>query len=126
MSCCNLILIDDDPVALFLYSEILKHYKFPVSPTSFTNAKEAIKHLKELDNDAPIIILLDLNMPIMDGWTFLDSIKEIAPDKRMHVFILSSSVNRSDQVRAKSYEMVCDYFEKPLTEVAILKMLACL
>jgi len=59
--------------------------------------------------------MLDINMPIMNGWDFMDAIKEKGMDKNVSVIILTSSINNADKIKAKKYDMVVDYVEKPLS-----------
>jgi CheY-like chemotaxis protein len=66
----------------------------------------------------PDVILLDINMPIMDGWDFLEWFKEFKENlvKAIPIFMVSSSIDWRDIEKAKSYEEVIDYMSKPLTD----------
>jgi CheY-like chemotaxis protein len=81
-----------------------------------TNGEEALQSLKGIiDQNLPSFILLDLNMPIMDGWEFLDNVQNIEDLKNIPIFIFTSSINPVDKERSLSYANVRGYISKPLT-----------
>ncbi len=115
-------IIDDDRVYVNLVSKVIELRKLSKEIMIFKNGKEAIDFFrqhadKEIDGQqVPKIILLDLNMPIMDGWEFLEEYTEIktriATD--IELFVVSSSINPRDINRAKAIEEVSDYIVKPI------------
>ena len=111
-------IIDDDPIHIFTAKRILKMEKACDEILVFKDGKEAYDGLKKMitDNDElPKLILLDLNMPIWDGWDFLDEFTKIEKSKEIKILINSSSQNREDLNRAKSYEMIDGFIYKPFT-----------
>ncbi|MAQ76558.1 MAG: response regulator [Aquimarina sp.] len=114
-------IIDDDSIYINLITKILELKKISKSVLVFKNGKEALDYFQSLvdhgdANQIPGIILLDLNMPIMDGWEFLDqfaAINEKLPE-RTNLYVVSSSINLRDIDRAKSIDIVSDYITKPL------------
>ncbi|WP_298541524.1 response regulator [uncultured Aquimarina sp.] len=115
--------IDDDPIFVFGIKRIIKIIGFCNNLLVFKNGKEALDNLKSIiseNQNVPDVILLDLNMPILDGWQFLDEFVKIPCRKKITIYIVSSSVDPEDVLRAKSYEEVCDYIVKPVT-VEMLK-----
>jgi CheY-like chemotaxis protein len=64
----------------------------------------------------PIVIFLDLNMPIKDGWEFLGDFTQIPPDQRegVSIYVISSSINPTDRERAQKYDVVGGYLSKPV------------
>ncbi len=115
-------IIDDDRVYVNLVSKVIELRKLSKEIMIFKNGKEAIDFFRqhadqEIDGQqVPKIILLDLNMPIMDGWEFLEEYTEIktriATD--IELFVVSSSINPRDINRAKAIEEVSDYIVKPI------------
>ena len=122
MSSLNSIcVIDDDMIYQFAVKLNLKQHQLATQVMTFDNGDEARKYFTEnLKNPAmlPDVILLDINMPIMDGWDFLDWYKVNKEDfaRQVPIFMVSSSIDWRDIERAKSYDSVLDYISKPLTE----------
>nr|WP_321222116.1 response regulator [uncultured Psychroserpens sp.] len=78
----------------------------------------AINNLKPImlaGENLPDIILLDINMPIMDGWQFLDEFVKIESHKLITIYIVSSSIDPQDIKRAKKYQNISNYIVKPIT-----------
>lgn len=111
------LLIDDDPVTNIINTRILnKHFTFKV--IVFTDALEALNRLKNRSiPEFPDFIFLDINMPEMDGWDFLEAFQELPSDvhEKCHVIILTSSIDFTDIKKAKTYTVVRDFISKPLT-----------
>lgn len=124
----NLLLIDDDDVFVFLAKKTVERTNLVEFIQVFGNGLDAINFLK-LNHDninlLPEIILLDLSMPIMDGWQFLDQFKELIPilQKKISVYICSSSISPSDILLAKNNEAVSDYIIKPVTKDKIIDLI---
>ncbi len=94
--------------------------KFSESILVFENGYDAIKGLKEITERGeklPEVILLDLNMPIMDGWDFLDDFIKLPNhnEDKVYVYIVSSSIAQRDLERAKDFDIIHNYIVKPLT-----------
>ena len=117
----SVVLVDDDPNAAFFTRRALRKAAPEASFTFFEDARAALAHMQDqLDNHPeglPDLLLLDLNMPALSGWEFLDQACE--PEKlrktRMKLYILTSSVNPDDIERARRSECVDGYLEKHLT-----------
>ncbi len=122
----KIMLIDDDDISSFIYRKIIEKAGLTKDHIStFLRGQDALSHLeKTIDSvtEFPDLILLDINMPVMDGWGFLDHYSEnIWPNlsKRVVVCMLSSSVYQEDINRANSYTQVSDYISKPLTTAVL-------
>lgn len=111
-------IIDDDPIFVFGTKKIMNIANFCESIMVFHNGEEAINHLKPIIESGspsiPDLILLDLNMPIMDGWQFLDEFIKVYCDRKITIFIVSSSIDPADVERAKKYDRVSNYLVKPI------------
>ena len=111
-------IIDNDKLTVKLISILVSKNKFCEEIQSFDNAQRAIDKLKQNDSNngvLPDAILLDLNMPAMDGWQFLDEFMLLPIKKEISIFIMTSSIDPVDIEMAKKYKIVKDYVEKPIT-----------
>jgi CheY-like chemotaxis protein len=104
-------LVDDNEVDLFVQSKFIQLSQFAHTIVTYQSPKEALEALAT--GQLPDIIFLDLNMPGMDGFQFLDNLK--AKARKPLVVILTSSNNQSDRKRAQDYENVLGFVTKPLT-----------
>lgn len=110
--------IDDDPIYIFGIRKILEIANICESILIFHNGKEAYDKLSAIiknGENIPDLILLDLNMPIWDGWRFLDEFIKIPIEKVITIFVVSSSIDPEDIEKAKTYEAVSNYVVKPIT-----------
>ena len=119
-----ILFIDDDPISNFVGSRTLEHFNFTDEVISCMSGFEALDFLKKsiAENRIPDIIFLDLYMPKMDGWRFLEEFRKLGITKEIKIVILTSSVYSEDTKKAKEYKEVCDYITKPL-KVEDLKVL---
>jgi CheY-like chemotaxis protein len=111
-------IIDDDPIFVFATKRIMQFSNFCNGFLDFNNGQEAINYLRPLmerNENIPELILLDLNMPVLDGWQFLDEFVKIKYDGKVTIYIVSSSIMASDFAKAEKYEQVCNYIIKPVT-----------
>ncbi len=113
-------IIDDDPIFIYGTKRIMKEIDFCNDILVFNNGQDAMDGLNELTSqgkDLPSIIFLDLNMPIMNGWEFLEDFVQIPNNNRekVTVYIISSSVDPRDLERIKNYDVVNNYILKPLS-----------
>lgn len=115
----NILLVDDDEGVNFLNKYLLNDSKVAASISTAINGREALKLVSD-SGICPDIIFLDINMPVMDGFEFLENFREQSPCfSNSKVYMLTSSLRDSDRARAAMYECVVDYLEKPLSEEAI-------
>ncbi len=120
----SVLLIDDNASTNFLHSRILRNSKLVDSIHSVTSAQEGLAYLTTAKNDAyprPNLIFLDINMPGMNGWEFLDAYRDLPVTQRGEIVIvmLTTSLNPDDFNRAKNIEEINDFQPKPLTVEAI-------
>ena len=106
----KILLVDDDPIFLTLAELAIKKESDQVEIFKAMNGEEAINFLKSQSVD---VIFLDLNMPVMNGWEFLDALPEIE-NWGKEVYVLTSSIDPSDQRKADENPLVTSMLEKPL------------
>lgn len=106
----TIVLIDDDPISTFVTEKLIsRNVKEPCQFFKYQSARTA---LKEIYSIKPNYLFLDLNMPEMNGWDFLDSFN--SDQNEAQIYILSSSVDERDISKASRYSVVKDYLSKPL------------
>ncbi|MFY8003615.1 MAG: response regulator [Chitinophagaceae bacterium] len=115
----KICIIDDDEIYQFTSKINLKKINSSIEIIKFLNGEDAIHFFKNnanINELLPNIILLDINMPILNGWDFLAEYDEIAPsiNKRIDIYVVSSSVDDIDYKKAKSIKKVADYLSKPI------------
>jgi len=118
-------LIDDDNLAIFLAEHLIRVEKFSTAVHSFQSAQEALAALLVPGEELPQVIFLDLNMPAMNGWQFLDALVPHQATLRghCHIYILTSSLALRDLEKSTRYELVTGLIHKPLdrTELRAIK-----
>lgn len=116
------LVIDDDKINNMVCESVIRKLHPANKVISFLRAEDAIIYLQNSANTKPDIILLDINMPEMNGWEFLDVyIKENNENNLAHIFMLSSSINQADFDKAKKYQEVVDYIVKPFSKDKLIR-----
>jgi CheY-like chemotaxis protein len=120
-------IIDDDPIYQLLINRIITMSETDYDVISFKNGKEALDRFKldiENDKSLPEIILLDIEMPIMDGWDFMSEIDKALSQKndKTAIYIVSSSIAHEDKEKAKTFPEILGYFSKPMDTNKILEI----
>jgi len=124
----RILLVEDEEINNYIATRLIQKALPGAAVTSCLHGKYAIELLTEMKNDPtklPDIILLDINMPVMNGWEFLDEYnhRNIDPQGKSAIFILSSSVFSEDINRARTYSQVKDFIRKPLDVTRIREIL---
>jgi CheY-like chemotaxis protein len=121
--------VEDDRITAVITKVIVKKELCFRAVQTFSNGQQAFDQLKvavQKGGNVPDLILLDLNMPIMDGWEFLDAFSTLALAQQVRVFILTSSIQPEDAKKATHYKEVRGYFSKPLGKDNVQRMQALL
>lgn len=118
----NILLIDDDMTVNFLHTFMIESEQVS---ESFQIAETAEEALSILSSESPDLILLDLNMPRTDGWTFLSKYRKLVPPaRRSRIVILSSSANPDDRLLAERSPDISGFYNKPLTKEALARIVS--
>lgn len=122
-----IFLIDDDLIQLKVAAKMIEQTVEDKVIKQFQEADSALSYLRENAQHCsllPDIILLDLNMPEMTGWDFLNLFEEIklSLDKEIKIFIVTSSPDEADIRKSKTYSSVQGYILKPLTKEKIISL----
>ena len=121
-------IIDDDPIFVYGTKKIMKKIDFSDEILVYNNGQEAIDGLMKLaeqNKKLPSVIFLDINMPIMDGWEFLEDFVKIPNNNRENVtiYIISSSIDPMDIQKTQLYSLVNNYILKPIRVSDLEKVL---
>lgn len=121
-------LVDDDDIYRFATSMMLKKSDLVTNIIMFSNGLKAINFLKDEAGNIdsiPDILFLDINMPVMDGWEFLEEYLLIRPTlpKTVVIYLVSSSVDEKDIVKAKSISELSGYLVKPISSENIMEVI---
>lgn len=129
----NILLIDDDDISCYLHKSVLESLHQAEQVVCISTATQALEFLVDptkaglLQAPGKVLIFLDLNMPQMDGFDFLDEVRNSAglDVSRLSIFMLASYVSQRDLLRADGYkDVLCGFLEKPLTETSLKEIWA--
>jgi len=113
-------IVDDDELVHLLVKRIVSKGTFAVGLESFFNGKEALDQLTLIEDKAvllPDLILLDINMPMYDGWYLIEKFETLKNKlmQKVKIYMFSSSIAPFDRTRADNSSLVADFIEKPIT-----------
>ena len=108
----KVLLVDDDATANYLSKELLERMH---AANEIETAENSLRALKLITQSSPDVIFLDIRMPGIDGFDFLERLKTLALENKIKVVMLTSSMRPEDRLKAFSYKAVIEYLEKPLT-----------
>lgn len=122
----NILIVDDDPIALMLFKMVISKADFSKSIQTVKNGKDALlyfdslkeKNVKSENKQLPQLMFLDLNMPVMGGWDFLNTFNtdKYSEFSSVKVIILSSTIDPADIEKSKTYPMILDFLSKPISK----------
>jgi len=116
----RVFIIDDDPIHQRIAQIMIEKHKLFDECFTYAEAENALLFLKENvknTNTLPEVILLDLNMPVVDGWDFLEAFEKFQQNlsKSIRIFIVTSSVDEKDRLRSQTFPFVMGFISKPLS-----------
>lgn len=128
MKKASILLVDDDEIYLYLTERLIDGISENLAVKSFTDGEKALEYIggciKE-KVEMPGVILLDVNMPFMDGWGFLKEFKALKGKitDKVHIYLVTSSERERDKERAKEFEELTGYVVKPVSEDKLVEIL---
>ncbi|SFH41430.1 response regulator [Pedobacter insulae] len=114
----NLLVIDDDDINIFIIKKIVEKTGFNIDMIARNNGQQAIDYLTDTisqNKPLPSLVLIDINMPVMNGWEFIEAYEELSIEQKVDMYILSSSVYENDIEKTKGYKTVRGFISKPLS-----------
>ena len=121
----SILLVDDDPTSCFLTQYIVEEMKLTDQVYTATSGREALDFIRSkgaLPDFSLDLILLDINMPDMDGFEFLEAFENLPNKLKSSVVMLTTSSNMRDVDKAKIYQVI-DYVNKPITEDKLIDII---
>jgi CheY-like chemotaxis protein len=112
-------IVEDDEIHTFIIKSLMAAQQFAEQTITFSQGQEALDYLSvhghALDQ-LPDVIILDITMPVMDAWEFLDHFKNIkgSLSKKIPIYVLTTSIFESDEHKATAYPEVAGFIVKPL------------
>ncbi len=116
----QVLVIDDDPINNIIFQKLSEFTDFAEEIITFISAVDSLDFLQNIQENQqtlPDVIFLDIRMPIVNGWAFLEKLDELNKSHffdGMDIYMLTSSSEQSDINKAKNYHLVTDYIVKPL------------
>lgn len=125
----TLYVIDDDDTYQFIIQKVVEETRLVDQIRLFSNGKEALTFLESAitkNQILPDVILLDISMPVMDGWEFLENFILLNPTvgKKITIYLVSSSVNPRDVEKARNIAEVTDYVVKPISKEKLIELIS--
>jgi CheY-like chemotaxis protein len=120
----RVLLIDDDYITNSIHEALIRRYNLADHVEIYDDSTEALSFLQKLneqDSKTPELILLDIQMPKMNGFEFLDEFEKMPVSKKIVVFLLTTSFHPADMQRARKYNLY-GYINKPLNQEKLISM----
>lgn len=110
----KILLVDDDEIVLLVQRKLLQRCNFDHDILSYRSGISALDYLSQETGDNFFLILLDINMPQMNGWEFLSKLSKMEVVNRTFVIMVTSSIDIYDKEAAQEYSSVISFIEKPI------------
>jgi CheY-like chemotaxis protein len=123
----HITLIEDNPIDVFINTKVIEQAELGETISSFPSARPALDYLKDSEEknlELPELIILDIRMPDMDGFEFLEAFAQFSDvvTQSVKIMMLSSSIDLEDELKARSFASVIDFICKPLTKDKLLSV----
>nr|WP_280866571.1 response regulator [Lunatimonas salinarum] len=116
-------MIDDDPIVILLQRKLMEKAGYIGEIQAFGEGEKALSYLKQNSKgDQRYLIFLDINMPGMSGWEFLDQLIASNIESSFSVVIITSSIEQAEQLKSEEYEQIIDFWIKPFSVESFQKL----
>jgi CheY-like chemotaxis protein len=124
----SICIVDDDEIYKFFVKKILEIKELADNVLTFSDGEEAYNYIKENKGNPdllPDIILLDINMPVMDGFLFIEEYVKLKHEinKEITIYMVTSSIDSIDLERSKKYTDIKDFITKPISAEVLEKII---
>lgn len=121
----NICIIDDDDLFLLVSKSIMEDEDFAEHIHNFEDARTALEYLTSIEESKlPEVLFLDINMPLMDGWEFMDQLEKLKIEDKMIIYMTSSSINPLDLEKAERNPFIKGFISKPLDPRKLKKIVS--
>ncbi|MDX1543430.1 MAG: response regulator [Christiangramia sp.] len=112
----DICVIDDDEIYQRIIRKLISRARVFEKAFFYMNAVDALEDLKNPETSLPRVILLDINMPAMDGWQFIELLQNSYPSlfEKCDIYIVTSSISYSDKVKMEEYPGLAGFLSKPI------------
>ena len=122
----TVVIVDDDPIVRLVTQRMMYNIDSSVNCHQCENGEVGLSVIEKLQNVTDyVVVLLDINMPVLNGWQFLDRLQQmsiVASDK-FQLYMITSSTDASDQIKARSYPLIKKLYHKPLSNQDLKEIL---
>jgi len=123
----KICIIDDDEIYRFAFGRHLKSLEATSSLQTFSESEMALDFFREyrvMNDELPDILFLDINMPIMGGFEFIEAFEKLGLTKKIDIYVMSSLLSEENLKQVKNYESITDYFTKPIGEDTLNELIS--
>lgn len=109
-------IIDDDPIFVIVLKKLLSKMNIFKEVKNLKNGLDALNDLNNVNEDKkkfPDVIFLDLNMPVLDGWQFLEELQKTPYKDKLNIYVVSSTIDNREIIKCENYESVKNFISKP-------------
>ena len=122
----SVLIVDDDPIVRLVLQKMIHKFDSSVNCHHGENGELGLEVLKNLQSlKECVVVLLDINMPFLNGWEFLDRLQKInlVSFSQFQLYMVTSSTDESDKLKAQSYPVIKKFYHKPLSKQDIEEIL---
>ncbi|WP_138484041.1 response regulator [Dyadobacter bucti] len=122
----TVVIVDDDLIVRLVTQRMVHNIDSSINCHQCDNGEVGLSTIENLQNGTDyVVVLLDINMPVLNGWQFLDRLQQmniVASDK-FHLYMITSSTDASDRIKARSYPVIKKLYHKPLSNQDLKEIL---